>query len=309
MREALAQWLGAQRSVPTDIASLTRITTGHSRAMWRADTSDGERFVVRVEQGGVFGTSSAEEFRVMRSLAAHGIPVARVRWAEPTGDVIGTPFFVMDFVDSVAPGADERSLTEPATQALIRSLSALHAVDPVAVGFDDDTTADGAVHHQIDRWHRLAARVHPLLDEGAAWLHHHAPVLDRPATVHGDAGPGNVLFDGAGDVVAITDFEFAHAGHPNEDWAFIATMRGARTMPRAQWAELFRSVAGAELSTADWHYWEAFNVFKGACANVTCATVFAAGANRAPNMVAIGTGLHAALARRLADLTATRPGF
>ena len=31
------------------------------------------------------------------------VPVPRVRWIEPTGDVLGTPFFLMDYVDGVVP--------------------------------------------------------------------------------------------------------------------------------------------------------------------------------------------------------------
>ena len=31
------------------------------------------------------------------------IPVPRVRWLEPTGEVLGTPFFLMDYVSGVVP--------------------------------------------------------------------------------------------------------------------------------------------------------------------------------------------------------------
>ena len=31
------------------------------------------------------------------------VPVPRVRWLEPSGDVLGTPFFLMDHVDGVVP--------------------------------------------------------------------------------------------------------------------------------------------------------------------------------------------------------------
>ena len=38
--------------------------------------------------------------------AAHGLGcrVARVRWLEPTGDVLGQPFFAMDYLDGAATG-------------------------------------------------------------------------------------------------------------------------------------------------------------------------------------------------------------
>src|ERR1700751_5543432 len=31
------------------------------------------------------------------------VPVPPVRWLEPTGDVLGTPFFLMDYVEGVVP--------------------------------------------------------------------------------------------------------------------------------------------------------------------------------------------------------------
>ena len=51
-----------------------------------------------------------------------------------------------------------------------------------------------------------------------------------------------------------------------------------------------------------WSYWEAFNLFKGACANCTCLALFERGRNRAPNMAIIGTVLHRSFLRRLVDL-------
>ena len=32
-----------------------------------------------------------------------GVPVPQVRWMEPTGDVLGTPFFLMDRIDGLVP--------------------------------------------------------------------------------------------------------------------------------------------------------------------------------------------------------------
>jgi hypothetical protein len=56
-----------------------------------------------------------------------------------------------------------------------------------------------------------------------------------------------------------------------------------------------------------WRYWEAFNLFKGACANRTCLAVFEDGRNRAPNMAIIGTTLHQVFLRRLVDIVHDEP--
>ncbi len=87
----LAGYLSAERGEPVKVLDVRRLSVGHSRAMHRVETDSGT-FVVRVEQGGVFGTSSGEEFGIMRGLAAAGYPVAPALWYEPTGRVLGQPF-------------------------------------------------------------------------------------------------------------------------------------------------------------------------------------------------------------------------
>ena len=51
----LADYLTAQSATPVEIREVRRLTVGHSRAMFVVDASIG-RLVVRMEQGGVFGT-------------------------------------------------------------------------------------------------------------------------------------------------------------------------------------------------------------------------------------------------------------
>jgi aminoglycoside phosphotransferase (APT) family kinase protein len=302
MRAALAGWLGQQRRRHTEIVDLHRIATGNSRANWYVGTDDGERYVVRVEQGGVFGTSSADEFRMMQAAGELGCPVAPVRWLEPTGAVLGAPFFVMDFVDGVVTDRNDRSMSPELAEDFVRQLDALHRSEWRAQL--DLPVGEDVTHTAVDRWYGIycaeSAVAIPLLEEGAAWLHHHARPVDRPGIVHGDPGPGNLVHDGA-RVVAFTDWEFTHVGDPTEDWVYLVTMRGASTMDRAEWLALFERVAGVTVSDRDLHYWSVFNFFKGACANLTCRRVFRT-VNPAPNMALIGTALHQTYVRRVAAL-------
>ncbi len=305
-RAALGEFLSSQLGSPTEILDARRLSVGHSRAMFRIETGVGP-FVVRVEQGGVFGTSSSEEFRIMRALGAAGFPVAPVRWYEPSGEVLGQPFFVMDYIAG-AELEDEREMDRSTAEDFVRTLAALHEIDWVAVGLEPasvPTTPSDATHLQIERWaniYREAAPLPiPLLEEAAAWLHAGAPPLERLSVVHGDAGPGNAVQAG-GRILAVTDWEFAHLGDPAEDWSFCLSLRGSRTLPRETWLELFDQVAGFRMDAAGWNYWEAFNLFKGACANCTCLSLFERGTNRAPNMAIIGTVLHRSFLRRLVEV-------
>jgi aminoglycoside phosphotransferase (APT) family kinase protein len=305
MRDQLEAWIGEQLGEPVTVTSLRRITTGHSRGNWLLELADGSRFVVRVEQGGVFGTSGAAEFEFMGAVGRLGFPVARVRWLEPTGSVVGQPFFVMDFVDGgVATEREDRTLAPELAVDFVRGLDALHHLD--WTGQLDGPPPDEAIHVQIERWADVYRASSPtavaLLDEGGAWLHHHAPQLDRVSLVHGDPGPGNFVHDGR-RVLAFTDWEFSHLGDPTEDWAYLLSMRGARTMPHDTWLELIRRETGVEVDADQMHYWKVFNFFKGACANTSCLRAFA-GANPAPNMLLIGTVLQQTFMRQMADLVA-----
>jgi aminoglycoside phosphotransferase (APT) family kinase protein len=307
MRQQLESFLQDWSGDPSlTITELARINTGHSRAMFRVTCSTGDRFVVRVEQGGVFGTKGHEEFTAMKALHAYGFPIARVRVSEPTGKVLGEPFFVMDEIPG-GIGAEEQRVDEATCRDFVRVLSRLHDIDwrVAEIPFGVVPTPDEATHVQIERWreiYRASTPIPiPLLEDAAAWLHRHAPDLEELSVVHGDAGPGNFVHQD-GSVIAITDWEFAHLGDPNEDWVFCMAMRGATIMDRDRWLELFAEEAGVELSPATVRYWEAFNLFKGACANRTTLTLFETGVNPAPNMAIIGSTLHQVFLRRLVDL-------
>ncbi len=90
----------------TGMSSETIILT----ARWQQDGKPVERkLVTRVapapEDVQVFPTYRLDhQFEVIRKVGEiTDVPVPTVRWLEPTGDVLGTPFFVMDYVDGVVP--------------------------------------------------------------------------------------------------------------------------------------------------------------------------------------------------------------
>ena len=83
---------------PSSWRSVTRLGTGRSRAMYRLSTTHGLRLVARVEQGGLFGTRTADEVVGTRGLRAAGVPVAEVVAVDEAGHVLGHPMFVMEFV-------------------------------------------------------------------------------------------------------------------------------------------------------------------------------------------------------------------
>jgi aminoglycoside phosphotransferase (APT) family kinase protein len=301
---ALEAWLIASQ-ISKGVSEVQRIATGNSRAMWKVVQTQGPPIVVRIEQGGVFGSDGTTEANRMRYLAGLGVPVAPVLGIEPTGTVLGHPFFVMQFVDSNSGSGEDRSLPDAVAADYVKRLHGLHSNhSPSEWGA---TSAHAACLEQIDRWDALhrASVNQPVgaLVAGADWLRSHLAVSGPAVVVHGDPGPGNFLHDGERCLI-FTDWEFVHGGHPCEDWAFLIRMRGARTMTEPQWLQLIERETGVVLDEPTMRYWAAFNYFKGACANLTCLAAFE-GPNPAPNMAIIGTALQRRFQHAMTDLIAT----
>lgn len=236
----------------------------------------------------------------MVGLRGRGVPVARIL-AVDDGATLGRPFFVMDFVDgSSGPFPIDH---------FVDSLNALHqldADDDVRALFDlQPPSAEEATIGQIDRWNEVyrqstMERI-DVLEAGKEWLWSNLPGDGRLGIVHGDAGPGNVVHDG-GRVLVFTDWEFAHLGDPREDWSFCAAVRGSRTLGREAWLTVIEERTGTRFDDRSWRYWEVFNLFKGACANLTCRHLYETGRNPAPNMAIIGTAVHRHFTQRLSAL-------
>jgi aminoglycoside phosphotransferase (APT) family kinase protein len=289
----LAAYLSDETGLAIEIADVRRLGTGHSRAMYAITTTHGRRLVARIEQGGVFGTSTMDEVACLRPLLAVGVPVAPIVAVDEHGHVVGHPMFVMEFVD----GHDTLPTPAAVVDDFIVQLDRLHRLDHT-----DRLGLSG--RDQVDVWLDRASVIDPspLLVEAAAWLRASRPstAIDT-APVHGDAGPGNFVHDGE-RLVIFTDWEFAHLGDPAEDWAFVATMRGIREMSVDAWRERIHQLTGWSVGDDEWRYWEALNLFKGACANATAMPIFERGVTATADLLTVGTALHHVFLRRVATI-------
>jgi aminoglycoside phosphotransferase (APT) family kinase protein len=316
-REALEAYLekGLHLPGPCRIVDAARMAMGQSRAMYRLDietptTEDAAKtrrqsVVLRVEQWGLLGTDGRDEVRVMQALHAAGYPVAKVLLDEGSDELLGQPFFVMEF-DEGSSVFVRKSLDE-----YVRALERLHRMDPAETGVDFLPTPEGprdAALSQVERWYEvyrwgLVGEPSPLVEEAAQWLRNHAPESDRIGIVHGDPGPGNYMHrDGA--LSCIVDWEFTHIGDPEEDWAYLISMRGMGVMNEDEWVRYLRELIGLELDRKRLRYWQAFNYFKGVCIDQTALKIYMDGKNHAPNMLAIGTVVHLSALKQLSGAIA-----
>jgi len=300
-RARLAAWLTDRAGEPVEVTSATVIGGGFSRRMWRVGLQQAgreRRVIVRIEQGGMFGTDTVTEVRSMRALHGAGFAVPAVEDVEESGTVLGEPFLVMEQVPGVVR-LDDHGLDD-----IIRSVADLHRI-PAAVLDPGGRSAEQVISDEIEGWRRMY-REHapeiPLVELGADWLHENLVPTGPTVIVHGDAGPGNALFDTERGLTTI-DWEFAHVGDAAEDWAYLALIRGRRIMDADAWKARLAQVAGVEYSPEQWRMWLAFNHFRGACVNLSARTVFESGPRRTADQLAIGVAVHLRFLSQLTEIT------
>ena len=233
------------------------------------------------------------QFEVMRLVAEKtGVPVPRVRWLEPTGQVLGTPFFLMDYVEGVvppdvmpytfggnwffdAPAESQRQLQD----ATVEVIAELHSIPDAASSFSflsDGPAGQSALQRHfawVRSWYDFAVPDigrSPLLERTFAWLDANWPeeaAAAEPVLLWGDARVGNVLY---GDFrpVAVLDWEMTALGPRELDvaWLIFAHMvfqelAGLANMPglpdvlrENDVRETYHQLTGVELGDLHWFY-------------------------------------------------------
>jgi aminoglycoside phosphotransferase (APT) family kinase protein len=216
------------------------------------------RYVLRRKPPGKLLPSAhavEREFRVIGALAAHGFPVAQPILFCADEAVVGTAFYVMDFVagrvfwEPSMPGA------APAERAAVydgmnATLARLHTFDPAAIGLADFGKGENYVARQVARWSRQyrASETETIdtMERLIAWLPAHLPPPAPVRLVHGDYRLDNlILAADAPAVLAVLDWELSTLGDPLADFAYHLM---AWHMPQSDSAAGTATLAGADLA-------------------------------------------------------------
>ncbi|MEU2784977.1 MULTISPECIES: phosphotransferase family protein [unclassified Streptomyces] len=197
--------------------------------------SDGtSRWVVRRPPlGHVLATAHdmKREHRVISALHPTSVPVPRPLLLCEDEEVLGAPFYVMEFVEGtpyrtagqLAPLGPRR--TRDAVLSLVDTLVGLHAVDPASVGLEDFGRPQGFLDRQLRRWGKQldASRNRDLagIDELHATLGRRLPDSPAPTVIHGDYRLDNVLIGSDDRIKAILDWEMSTLGDPLTDLGLL----------------------------------------------------------------------------------------
>jgi len=288
----LLVWLRKQLPEVGNHLLIKQFQGGQSNPTFLLETDHG-RYVLRKKPPGKTLPSAhmvEREYTVMRALSEHtDVPVPNVRVLCEDSDIIGTPFYVMDYMEGrivshSALRALERHERLSAHHSAIDTLAALHSVDVNSVGLGDYGRPEGYVKRQVSRWSKqyLAAKTEdmPAMDKLMAWLPENLPSTDECAIAHGDYRFGNLMLaPDKPEVIAILDWELSTLGHPLADLAYYCLpyhlpsdmpgMRGlqgedleALGIPDEQETIARYCAKTGREGITDWHVYLAFSLFR-----------------------------------------------
>jgi len=206
---------------------------GQSNPTFRI-TAGGRRYVLRKQPPGELLPSAHQvdrEFRVQQALAGTAVPVPRMVALCEDPAVIGTKFYVMEWVDGrVFAETRLPTLTPHERRAiyldLARVLAHLHSVDPASVGLGDFGRPGNYYERQITRWSKqyVASRTEQIdaMDRLMEWLPNNIPEPGPSVVVHGDYRLGNTLIHPTEPrIVAVLDWELSTLGDGLADLGYM----------------------------------------------------------------------------------------
>jgi aminoglycoside phosphotransferase (APT) family kinase protein len=191
------------------------------------------------------------EFKVISALHKVGFPVARPHVLCEDDKVIGTAFYVMEYVagrvlwDPALPGMT-REQRAAIWDEKNRVISELHKIDYRAVGLEDFGKPGNYIGRQVERWSKQyraseTQRI-PAMDSLIDWLPKNIPPEAGTAVVHGDFRLDNTIFHPTEPrILAVLDWELSTLGDPLADFAYHCM--GFHIPP-----DKFRGIAGLDIA-------------------------------------------------------------
>ncbi len=249
----LADWLRAKGHIGAAELDIKPLTGGQSNPTWLLGAGS-DRLVLRKKPPGVLLKSAHaidREYKVISALAGSEVPVPQaLAWCDDES-IVGTPFYLMSFLDGRV--FVDQSLPQLSGAARVdiyremnRVISALHEVDVDAVGLSDYGKKDNYLSRQITRWSKQLniSMIAPsdgmrrLID----WLPGALPAQQRTGLIHGDFRLDNLVFHPTEPrIIGVLDWELSTLGDPLSDFAYHCM---SWHIPHSLW----RGIGGLDLA-------------------------------------------------------------
>ena len=244
----------------------------------------GKRYVLRRKPPGQLLKSAHavdREYKVMTALANTDVPVAKTYALCEDESVIGTIFYVMEYLDGrviwdstagpYTPG-ERGEIWDAANVAVAK----LHNVNFEEVGLSDFGKHTDYIARQITRWsgqyEYTKTEDNPYMDNLIEYLPKHIPADDSCTIVHGDLQIANMMMHAErNEVIGILDWELSTLGSPLSDFAYLcrpyrdalrnADLKALGIPSEAEFVEAYCRRTGRS-GIDNWDYYLAFNMFR-----------------------------------------------
>ena len=288
---ALASWLSQRVGGELRLKHEGKPGSGFSAETTIVST-DTEKFVLRKETPDppVYPTQVAGmtcevelQWKIMSAVAraTSKVPLAPLIGYEADPSVLGSPFFVMGFIDGQVPiesppYAAEGFFTELTPDQRrtmidngVATLAEVHAIDWKAAGLEWLTAGEApTAERQLDIWNaymdrELGDRMHPLWNKAIGWLRANLPPERPPVLCWGDPRLGNIIWLDE-QPVCVTDWEAASIAPAEVDlgwwlmfdrWSHesmgIAHLPGEPT--RDEQRALYEKLSGRDVGDTSWY--------------------------------------------------------
>ncbi len=211
-----------------------KFSGGQSNPTFKITSENGDFVLRRQPPGKLLKSAHAvdREYRVIKALQDTGVPVPKAYHLCTDTDVIGTMFYIMEYVegrifwDGAIPDAKNNDDRHVMYEQMNQVLASLHSVDLEKAELSDYGKPGNYFDRQVNRWttQYKAAQTDDIddIERLIEWLHQNIPEDDgKVALVHGDFRIDNMIFHPSEPrIIAVLDWELSTLGHPYADLAY-----------------------------------------------------------------------------------------
>ena len=280
----LQEWINDNVKDSGNIEKIEQFKGGQSNPTYKFSTVKNAYVLRRKPPGKLLPKAHAvdREYKVITALYETDVPVPKTYGLCEDSSVVGTPFFLMEYVDGTVYWDHMLPKCSPEERALIyknknKVISSLHSVDYKEVGLEDYGKSGNYVARQVNTWTKqyLASETENIdeMNKLIEWLPKNIPEDDETSIVHGDFRLDNMIYSNF-DVVGVLDWELSTLGHPIADFCYHCLTW--RTLPNfhnhtklkdlgipneMQYRDMYSEQTGKDLSQ-DWEFYMVYSLFK-----------------------------------------------
>lgn len=286
---ALANYLKSHIANFRGPLEVAQFKGGQSNPSYLLTTPERKYVLRRKPPGQLLPSAHAidREYRVMTALARTNVPVPKTYCLCEDEDIIGTAFYVMEFVDGRIewdPSLPGYSIANRVAvfDSMNAAMAALHMVDYKAIGLENFGKPTDYIARQVNRWTKQyrASETETIeeMENLIKWLPDNIPPSDETALVHGDYRLDNTILDHqTRRVTAVLDWELATLGHPIADFSYHCMtwrlepqlFRGLKDLDlpalgiptEEQYVKMYCERTGRD-GIENWDFYFAYNMFR-----------------------------------------------